>query len=76
MADKIENQPIHPCDSFIMKIDRIAAKTGIVATAVSTTITEVSIMPSVKHIEFTAKAKIKVILVVNFLHAVSLMSNI
>ena len=61
MADKIENQPIHPCDSFIMKIERIAAKTGIVATAVKTTIAEVSIIPRVKHIELIAKAKIKTI---------------
>ena len=39
----------------------IAANTGIVATAVNTTITEVSIMPRVKQIEFIAKAKIKII---------------
>tara|TARA_B100000700_G_scaffold330062_1_gene454406 strand:+ start:423 stop:776 length:354 start_codon:yes stop_codon:yes gene_type:complete len=44
-----------------MKIDNKAANTGIVATAVKTIITEVSIMPSVKHIEFSAKAKIKII---------------
>ncbi len=54
-------QPLHPCDSRIRKTESNAANTGIVATAVSTTITEVSFIPSVKVTELIAKANITII---------------
>ena len=60
IAAIIVNQPSHPCDSRSIKLDRIAANIGIVAKAVNTNITEVSIIPRVKKMEFIEKANMTI----------------
>ena len=52
IAVKIAAQPSQPCCSCNKNADKIAANTGMVATAVNTTLAEVSTMPSVKVTEF------------------------
>ena len=57
-AVKIAAQPSQPCRSCNKKADKIAANTGMVATAVNTTLADVSTIPSVKVTEFMLKVAV------------------